>query len=94
MRQAIHARLALFRNMDPCCRRSQLDRCAGGSNESMAKIIVVEKAVHVGTQNAARLAHSTVGYGLCFAVPFNIGQSPRPGFVKGFAYVDLVTGEI
>lgn len=75
--QAIDARLAL--RADPCkfSRGGEIYRSPCGSDKAMAKVVIVEKTVHRGAEDAPRFVHRAVGCGFQRSVALDIGESAR-----------------
>ena len=93
VRQAIDTRLAFGADTSICSRGSEIDGGAGGSNECMAKFVVVEKAVHVGAENTTGRTHGAVGNELRPTVALDVGERMCSAFIKRFTDVDLVAFE-
>src|SRR5919106_2142748 len=91
--QTIDARLAFGADTGIFFRGSEIDRGASGSNKRMAKVVVVEKAVHVGAEDAARFTYRAVGNGFRRSPMRDSGERESSGFIKRFTDVDLVTFE-
>ena len=94
VRQAIDTRLAFGADAGKFLGGSEIDGSAGGSNKCVAKIVVVEKAMHISAADAAGFIDSTVGNEFCFSLALNVGERMGSAFVESFTDVDLVAFEL
>src|SRR6058998_503993 len=59
----------------------------------MAKVIVVEEAVHVGAKHAARCAHGAVCNGAGNSLAHDLRKRARSRRIESFAHVDFIAFE-
>src|SRR5918994_3262953 len=93
-RQAIDACLTLSGDMSPCLSRGEIHRGTSRLNERMAKVIVIEEAVHVSAKHAARCADGAIGNGPRKLLADNFCERLRAGFIKSFTHMDLIAREV
>ena len=93
VRQAIDARFAFGADAGKFLGGSEIDGGAGGSNKCVAKIVAVEKAMHVSAADATGFTDSAVGNEFCFSLALNVRERMGSAFVESFTDVDLVAFE-
>src|SRR5262249_17743233 len=88
--QAVDARFTFGVDINPDFGGSEIRGPARGCKKCMAKIIVVEEAVHVGPQHSAGCTHSAVWSGAGNSLAHDIRKSTNSRFIKSFTHVDFV----
>ena len=91
--QAIDARLAFGADESIFFRGSEIDRDASGSKKRMAKIVVVEKTMDIGADDAAGITYGAVDEGSCLSLALKVGERKRSAFIERLTDVDLVAFE-
>jgi len=88
--QAIDARLTFGVDVNPAFGGSKVYGPARGRKECMPKAIIVEEAVHVGTQYSAGCAHGAVWNGAGHSLAYDVRKRTSSRFIKSFTDVDFV----
>src|SRR5262247_1200504 len=92
--QSVDACFPLRAHIDPYSRWRKIKGGPGGLDKLMAKIVPIEKAVHVGAQYAARFADGAVEQRLFQITAHDVGERARVNFVESFTDMDLITFEV
>src|SRR5262245_59242937 len=90
IRQAVDARVAFGGDMGPGFGGSEIHGPARGCKKGVAEVIVVETAVHVRAEHAARFVHRAVGNEAGNSLTPDLRKRARSRFIKSFTDMDFV----